>query len=94
MRGLCILFAGEIVPGSRTRQRITALSELGHQVVTVKTSRPGATYEDRPGPVERFRYKLRIPGDTAGANAALIRQVAGRPFDLILPKLNQALKQA
>ena len=80
---LCILFAGEMVPGSRTRQRITALRELGHQVVTVETNRPGATYEDRPGLVERFRYKLRIPGDAAGANPALIRQVAGRPFDLI-----------
>ncbi|MEE2759832.1 MAG: glycosyltransferase [Pseudomonadota bacterium] len=83
MNSLSILFAGEIVPGSRTRQRIAVLRELGHQIVTIETNRPGATYEDRLGLVERLRYKLRIPGDTAGANAALIRQVAGRSFDLI-----------
>jgi spore maturation protein CgeB len=83
MNDLRILFAGEMVPGSRTLQRISGLREIGHHVVTVETNKPGATYEDRPTFSERVRYKLRLPGDPAGANAALIGKIGQQRFDLI-----------
>jgi spore maturation protein CgeB len=83
MNDLRILFAGEMVPGSRTRQRLSALRAMGHHVVTIETNKPGATYEDRPSLSERVRYRFRVPGDPAGANAALIGQQRQGPFDIV-----------
>jgi spore maturation protein CgeB len=83
MNPLRILLAGEIVPGSRTLQRIRALREMGHEVITIETNKPGATYEDRPSFVERVRYRLHIPGDPNRANEALIANVGQQRFDLV-----------
>ncbi|MBT5840221.1 MAG: glycosyltransferase [Rhodospirillaceae bacterium] len=83
MKPLRILLAGEIVPGSRTLQRIRALREMGHEVAAIETNMPGATYEDRPRFVERVRYKLRIPGDPNRANEALIANAGQQRFDLV-----------
>ena len=80
---LRILLAGEIVPGSRTLQRINALREMGHEVVTVETNKPGATYEDRPSLGERVRCKLRIPADPNRANETLIANIGRLRFDLV-----------
>ena len=83
MNNLRILFAGEIVPGSRTLQRIAGLRSLGHHVVTVETNKPGATYEDRPSLGERVRCKLRIPADPNRANETLIANIGRLRFDLV-----------
>ncbi|MBT4670521.1 MAG: hypothetical protein HOB64_00285, partial [Rhodospirillaceae bacterium] len=83
MKPLRILLAGEIVPGSRTLQRIRALREMGHEVAAIETNMPGATYEDRPSFGERLRYKLRIPGDPNRANEALIANAGQQRFDLV-----------
>lgn len=68
---LRIIAVGQTIPGSRTPQRIRAMEELGHRVTMVPINRPGATYEDRPGLIERVRYRLRLPSDPAGADRTL-----------------------
>ena len=83
MSGLRILFAGEIVPGSRSLQRISTLREMGHDVLIVETNKPGATYEDRPTLLERIQYRLRIPCDSVGANTALINKLDQEHFDIV-----------
>lgn len=76
-----ILFVGELVPGSRTLQRIAALKELGHEVETLSTAPAGARYEDPPSLADRIRHRLRRPADKTGINAA-IRARAGE-FDAL-----------
>jgi hypothetical protein len=70
-----VVVVGEANAGSRTPQRVKAMRELGHDVVHVATTPPGWSYESRAGMVERLRYRLRLPADSAGANAALLEAV-------------------
>jgi spore maturation protein CgeB len=72
-----IVLVGEANAGSRTPQRQRALEELGHQVVLVATTPRDWTYETRPSVIDRVRYRLRVPQDRAGANAALAAAAAG-----------------
>lgn len=72
-----IVLVGETNPGSRTPQRLRALTDLGHRVAMVATMPPGWTYETRPGLLDRLCYRLRRPRDGAGANAALIEAAVG-----------------
>ncbi len=67
-----LVVVGETNPGSRTPQRVKALRALGHQVEVVPTTPDGWTYETPPSLAERVRYRLRLPGDRAGANARLL----------------------
>lgn len=69
---LHILMVGETFAGSRTPQRRKAFETLGHHVSMVPTHRPGIDYQTPPSLCERFRYRLRVPADPAGANQALI----------------------
>ena len=71
-----IVLVGEANPGSRTPQRLQALQELGHMVEMVPTTPPGWTYEARPSLLDRLCYRLRVPRDKAGANAALLHAAA------------------
>lgn len=83
MTGLRILFVGQTVPGSRTLQRIRVLGEMGHSVTVVPTQPAGATYEDAPSLVERLRYRLRIPSDTADANEAILEHLSKSSIDVL-----------
>jgi spore maturation protein CgeB len=71
-RPLSIIVVGQTIKGSRTPQRVRALQRLGHDVRMVPINRPNATYEDPPSLADRIRYRLRLPADPAGANAALL----------------------
>ena len=77
-----ILFVGSLVPGGRTGQRLRAMGELSHHVAAIPTNIPGARFEDDPGIVARIRHRLRLPGDPAGANAALLAR-AGEEWDAV-----------
>lgn len=70
-----LVVVGETNSGSRTPQRVRALRDLDHDVAVVSTTPPGWTYENRPGLVERFRYRLRLPADPAEANQQLLKAV-------------------
>jgi len=72
MSGLNIVMVGETMIGSRTPQRRSAFEKLGHRVHMVSINPPQVTYETRPSLIERLRYRLRVPGDPASANAALL----------------------
>ncbi|MEQ8193959.1 MAG: glycosyltransferase, partial [Rhodospirillales bacterium] len=74
---LKIVVVGETFPASRTVQRVQAFERLGHDVAVVSTSVSSDSYERRPSPAERIRYRLRLPADHARANAHLL--------DTILP---------
>jgi spore maturation protein CgeB len=80
---LKILFVGQIVPGSRTNQRIRTLNELGHSVSVVSTHRPGSSYEDRPTLMARLHYRLRLPLDSGNANRAILDRVAAQDYDIL-----------
>lgn len=77
-----IALVGETFAASRTPQRIKAMIGLGHDVVVIPTTAPGRDYETRPSVMERLRYRLRLPADPAGANAALL-EAAGQGLDLV-----------
>lgn len=76
-----IVFVGYAVKGSRTRQRIRAIGELGHELVVIDTAPEGRTYESRPTLVRRIRYRLRRPADETDANARLLED--GPSADLV-----------
>jgi len=78
---LRIVVVGQTFLGSRTPQRVRALTELGHRVRMVPINCDGATYEDRPSLMARLRYRLRLPADPAEANGRLVTE-AGTGFDL------------
>ncbi|MEK9643960.1 MAG: glycosyltransferase [Alphaproteobacteria bacterium] len=76
-----IAFVGYAVPGSRTRQRLRALIELGHDVSLIDTAPPGRSYESRPSLEARIRHRLRRPADETNANRAVLE--AAGTADLI-----------
>lgn len=82
-RRLSILLVGQTIKGSRTPQRAKAFSRLGHRVKVVPINREGATYEDRPSLMDRLRYRLRLPADPAGSNAALLDVASSRYYDIV-----------
>lgn len=75
-RRLSIILVGQTITGSRTPQRVAALQRLGHQVRVVPINRDGATYEDRPSLMDRLRYRLRLPADSAGCNRRVVAEAA------------------
>ena len=75
-----------MVPGARTGQRVEAFQRLGCDVTIVETNRPGATYEDMPGLLDRLRYRFRRPADKGGADSAICSLATASP--LILPGLS------
>ena len=84
MTGLDILFVGEDKPGTRARQRVNAMRELGHRVEFVRSHAQGDTYETRPSIARRVRHRLRCPADPAGVNRALrSRAAAGPDIDIL-----------
>lgn len=95
-----IVLVGETNSGSRTPQRLRALRELGHDVTMVSTTPAGWTYETRPGLAVRIRYRLRLPGDPAGANRALAAAAPGADLvvldnaRMIRPATLRAVRQA
>lgn len=88
---LRIIVVGQTILGSRTSQRVRAMEELGHRVTMVPINRPGATYEDRPGLMERIRYRLRLPSDPAGADRALA-QAADAGCDVVWVEAAQQIR--
>lgn len=74
-----IVLIGEGIAESRTQQRLRALGELGHETCFVSTSVASRSYESRVGLFERIRYRLRLPGDPAAANAGLCAALQARP---------------
>lgn len=70
-----IAVVGETFEASRTPQRVRAMRALGHTVTGIPTTPPGWTYESRPSLARRVRERLRIPGDPANANGALLDAV-------------------
>ncbi|MBI1318942.1 MAG: glycosyltransferase [Candidatus Hydrogenedens sp.] len=78
-----LIVVGETFASSRTVQRIRAFRELGHQVRVISTTLPDASYETRPDLLTRIRYRLRLPGDPAGANPALLQALEQQPADLV-----------
>lgn len=79
---LDILYVGQTVPGSRTLQRITCLRDLGHRVKVISTNEQGATYEDKPRLSARFRHRLRLPADPAGANKKITESAISGTWDI------------
>ena len=67
-----VILVGETFPASRTTQRANALQAMGCRVETVGTTPPNTDYETQPDLIARLRYRLRIPGDPAAANARLL----------------------
>jgi hypothetical protein len=82
MTGLEILFVAELVPGSRSWQRVAAFERLGHRVTTLSLVPADASYERKPGLVERVRHRLRLPADQVGANRQIIELAETHPFDV------------
>ena len=80
---LSILFVAEAVTGSRSAQRLNALRGLGHRVVFVPPTPPGFCCEDAPSLAYRVSYRLRLPLDRAGVNAAL-NGIDASAFDVVL----------
>ena len=70
-----IVVAGQTFETSRTVQRVAAMRSLGCAVEPVPTTAPGWNYETAPSVVQRVRHRMRIPGDPAGANQAIVRAV-------------------
>ena len=75
-----ILFVGETVEGSRSPQRVAALRRLGHDVQVMSTTAAADSYERTPSLAERVAYRLRMPVDRAGVNAAIC-ELAPETFD-------------
>lgn len=78
-----IVLVGESNRGSRTPQRLRALADLGHDVAFVSTTPEGWSYETPPDLIARARYRLRMPGDPAHANARLV-EAAKRGCDAMI----------
>ncbi|MBI3445510.1 MAG: glycosyltransferase family 1 protein [Magnetospirillum sp.] len=74
---LRIALVGETFAASRTPQRVQAMRDMGHTVTAIPTTVEGRTYETRPSLMDRLRYRLRLPADPAGANAALVEAARG-----------------
>jgi spore maturation protein CgeB len=70
-----VILVGETFPASRTTQRANAMQAMGCRVDSVATTPPDTDYETRPDLIARLRYRLRIPGDPAAANARLLDRV-------------------
>ncbi len=70
-----IAVVGETFDASRTVQRVKAMRALGYEVTAVPTTPPGWSYETRPGVVRRIRERLRLPGDPAKVNRAVLAAV-------------------
>lgn len=79
-----LILVGESNTGSRTPQRLRALSDLGHHVSMVSTTPPGWSYETRPSLLPRLLYHLRLPLDPADANGALLRTMADQPAEAVI----------
>lgn len=77
-----VAMVGETFAASRTPQRMAAMKALGHEVVAIPTHGEGYNYETRPSLMQRVRYRLRLPADPAGANAALL-EAACRGLNLV-----------
>lgn len=77
-----IVFVAEQVTGSRSLQRLATLRALGHRVLFVPTTPDGVSCERRPSLAYRISYRLRLPFDRAGTNAALLGADMRR-FDLL-----------
>lgn len=88
-----VILVGQTIPGSRTPQRARALTAMGHEVTLVPINRPGATYEDAPSLLDRIRYRLRLPSDPAGAEAALVA-AAARGCDVVWVEAAQQIGRA
>ncbi|MEE3000828.1 MAG: glycosyltransferase [Pseudomonadota bacterium] len=73
---LRIILVGQTFAESRTIQRAAAMRSLGHLVNCVPTVLPGLNYETEPTTFQRIRYRLRIPGDPAGANKGILRKIS------------------
>lgn len=72
---LKVALAGQMFDSSRTVQRVNALKSLGCNLTCVATTAPGHDYETPPSLLTRLRYRLRRPGDPAGANAGILDAV-------------------
>jgi spore maturation protein CgeB len=86
---LRIIFVGPLAPGSTTRQRLNAMSDLGHQVHGVDTHKPATfaptSVADR---VIARAYRLGCPirpvnRDRAGANRAILNALRQGPWDVL-----------
>jgi spore maturation protein CgeB len=82
VKPLDILFVAELVPGSRSWQRIDRLREMGHRVTEISLVPEGDSYERRPGLIERIRYRLRIPEDRANAAGRILDLASRQNFDI------------
>jgi len=67
--------AGQTFETSRTVQRVAAMQSLGCAVERVPTTPPGWNYETEPTLLRRIRHRMRLPGDPAAANRAIVRAV-------------------
>lgn len=72
---LNIVVVGQMFDASRTVQRVRALDELGCTIKCVPTTPNGHDYETPPSLITRIRHRLRIPGDPAQSNAAVLAAV-------------------
>ena len=82
MTALDILFVAELVPGSRSWQRVAALERLGHRVTTLSLVPDDASYEKKPGLIDRIRHRLHLPADRVDANRRILALAGERHFDV------------
>lgn len=91
-----ILFVGALWKGSTGHQRMTALQDLGHEIVELD-----ATIQRKLSLFERAIGRLGYQLDTAGVNAQLLKLCQEQTFDLIwadktlsiIPGTLQTIKQ-
>ncbi len=67
-----VVIVGQLFDASRTLQRAAAMQAMGCPLISIPITKPGQNYETRPSLVTRIRHRLRLPGDPAGANQAIL----------------------
>lgn len=79
--GGCIIFCGDLSPGSTSAMRLNALRELGYQALAVSMHAPPA------GPLSsvarRLASRMGRPLDVTGANRRLVSLSASEPAALV-----------
>lgn len=72
-----VVIVGQMFDASRTLQRVAAMKTMGCPLSCIPITPEGHNYETRPSLVTRIRYRLRVPGDPAGANQAILAAITG-----------------
>lgn len=76
---LKILYVGDMTPTSSSAMRMRSQQELGHQIRPITT----ASFLDHLSIWTRVRYKLKVPPEGRGENAAILGALDQECFDIL-----------